>query len=414
MLRKMVGEKIYCGLDIGSQRIKAVILKTDERENLELLGTYAHKKNGFKDGSLSDLGEFSEGINHTINTLTQKLNVKVKEVCLGIGAYPVYVRDINALIPLVDKGNKVITARDIQKVNEQARLLGVNVDEEILHDVPQSYRVDETQGVSNPLGLAARKLGVQTMILMTRGNYIENIIRGVHQAGLDVAHLGFSSYVSSGVVLTDEEKMKGSVLVDMGAQETCVLIFKEGVLRFFTKLGLGGDILTKTIAAKLHLSFDLAEEIKKSYSSVLTADFSREEEILVKREEAYKAIKRNVLCQAIDENILQLFAGLKQAIEASGIFQDHLPAITVMGGGAFLSGFIERLSQEMKYPVHMAKLKTLSPKQIAAGTALFSSAAGLANYAYKKGLRHVFSSNTHRHWADKFTNRVKELYEEYF
>jgi len=62
MLNKIMSEKYYCGVDIGSQKLKVGILKIKNPTDMELLGAYEHKIYGFKDNAVSDLAEFSECI----------------------------------------------------------------------------------------------------------------------------------------------------------------------------------------------------------------------------------------------------------------------------------------------------------------------------------------------------------------
>ena len=102
-----------------------------------------------------------------------------------------------AVIPLMDRGSKIITHRDVKKVATQARLLGVKMDEIVLHDFPQYYKVDDTNNALNPVGLYGRKLEIKTLLIIVKNNFIKNITKAVNQAGYDVADLFFSS-LSSG------------------------------------------------------------------------------------------------------------------------------------------------------------------------------------------------------------------------
>ena len=220
MFRKMIGERVYCGLDIGSQRIKVGIIKVTDAKLMELLGVYETKTYGFQDASVSDLGDLSECIHQTIQQLIQKTGVKFKEVNLGFGGELVDVREISAMIPLLDRGSKVISGRDVQRVNKQARSLGMKIEEEVLHDLPQFYKVDDADSAINPIGLYGRKLGVQSLMIYANMNRIRNITKAVHQAGYDVMNIFFSSYASSEVILNENEKKDGSLLIDIGSKST--------------------------------------------------------------------------------------------------------------------------------------------------------------------------------------------------
>src|SRR3989338_11638879 len=99
MLNKMINEKYYCGLDIGAQSVKAGILKIKGVADINLVGVYEQKTYGFKNSAVSDLDEFSECIRRTIEELTRKTGIKVKEVHLGLGSALVESRQTNTEPP---------------------------------------------------------------------------------------------------------------------------------------------------------------------------------------------------------------------------------------------------------------------------------------------------------------------------
>jgi len=200
MLNKMMKEKHYCGVDIGTHTIKAGIMKIKDAMDAQLIGVYEHKTYGFKDNAVSDLDEFSDCIHNTIAELTKKTGIKLREVQVGLGGAMIEARQTKTVIPLIDKGSKVITQRDVKKVNDNARLLGIQMEEEILHDLPQHYRIDDVNSVLNPVGLYGRKLGVDTLMIVINENRICNITKAVHQAGYDVTNVFFSTHASSGVI----------------------------------------------------------------------------------------------------------------------------------------------------------------------------------------------------------------------
>lgn len=409
----MINEKYYCGLDIGTRKIKAGILKIKDPSDMELIGAYEHKSHGFRDNAVSDLGEFSECIHSAIDEITKKAGIKFKAIQLGVGAAMIETRQVDTVIPLVDRGHKVITQQDIKKLNNNARLLGTKIEEEVLHELPQYYVVDDVNSALNPAGLYGRKLGVNSLMIVINGNRIRNITKAVHQAGYDVDNVFFSSYVTSKVVLRDVEKKKGCVLVDIGSQNTTVLVFLDGGLRFLERINMGGDHLTHHIADQIHLSFDLAEEIKQSYAMVLGSEALQDEEILVKREDSYFPVKRGEICQAIESDIEELAGRIQLAVMHSGLRDKINNGLTIIGGGSLLSGFIEKIGQAMNMTVKLGQVNLPLRKNLN-HAALFSSVVGLAQCGYEKSFRYSMASNSQSHWSQQVINRIKDLYQEYF
>ena len=158
MLQTFKGEKLSYGLDLGVQTMKASLVRTKDSENLELLGVHEVKTVGLKGAAVSDLNELSDCIQRAVSGLVNKTGFRVKTLNIGMGGDLVTVRESGAVIPLVDHGNKVINAQDVKKVKQQARLLGVHLEEEIIHDFAKCFKVDDVNTAINPAGLYGRKL----------------------------------------------------------------------------------------------------------------------------------------------------------------------------------------------------------------------------------------------------------------
>lgn len=412
----MVHGKIYCGLDVGSQRMKACVLKVGKAGDLKLIGVHENKIYGFKDGSVSDLGDLSECVHNTINELSKSSGVKIKEIELGIGGSLVDARKTNTVIPLGDnKGSNVITARDVKKVDYQARLLGIKIEEEILHAIPQYYEVDDKNIAKNPLGLYGRKLGINSLVIFSNINRIRNVVKAVNHAGYDVINSFFSSYASSEVVLDARDKMEGCVLIDIGAKTTSVLVFKEKILRSMDKISTGGDNFTTAIVDALDLPFNFAEDIKKSYAGVLMSCRHQEEEILVKKEGKYIPVKREMIYRSILPETELLAKGLRAVVRNSEFYSGIDRGITIIGGGALLPGIVEIIGNEINLPIRLGKISIGHNEDLNNGASfLFLPAAGLAGSGFRKrfkGWNIPGKKNSRKQYV---VNKIKELYQEYF
>jgi cell division protein FtsA len=412
MLGKIITEKVYCGLDIGSQKIKAAVMRVKENKEVELLGAYENKTQGFKGLSVTDLNELSECINQILTELSKRLNIKIKDVELGVGAELVESRETQAVVPLADRASKIITQGDIKRVNHQARLLGLKMEEEILHELPQHYLVDDVNTALNPLGLYGTKLAVQSMLIVSNINRVRNIVHAVNHAGYDVSHLHLSPYASAEVVVSEQERNEGVVLVDIGSKATSILVYKDGVLKSLGKVILGGDNFTTAIASQLNLTFDLAEEIKKSYAGALSQDDQLKEEILVKREQNFIPIKREIIYQSIESEVIHLIEGLKNYLQPNWVGKINR-GIVIVGGASLLTGLIERIGQDLNMPAKLGKLNIPIQKNLC-NSANFSSAVGLAYSGFKHSFKFAQPLEQPMQWHKRLANRIKELYEEYF
>jgi len=413
MLKKIFKEKFYFSLDIGTQTLKAAAILVKDPNAIEVLGVSENVTYGLHDSNVQDLGSFSECIYNTIHKLSSGLQIKVKDVEIGIGSSLINVRPTATTIPLTDKGSKVISKRDVFKVNEQARLLGIKIDEEIVHHLSQSYTVDDVNSILNPMGLYGRKLGISSLLMVIQENKLRNISKAIHQAGFEVGHMFFNSYVSAEHILTNDKKMEGCVFIDMGFKTTNVFIFKDGGLKFFEQIELGGFSFTQSIASKLGIPFDLAEDMKKSHATAIFSETQQDEEILLKRESQYIPIKRADIYQAIEPVINDFTIALHAVLDRSKLYS-HLPqGMVFIGGGALLPGLIEKIHGALRLPVSIGQ----SPYGCAnkgRKNLLYTSVIDVALAGYFNTFSYVVQTKVHKNWMKSLTERVRDLYFEYF
>ncbi len=409
MLPKIKREKFSCGLDLGVQTMKAGLVRAQDMDNLELLGVHEMKTAGLKDFAVSDLNEFSDCIQKTVAGLSHKTGFKINTIHIGMGGDLINVRESSAVIPLLDHGNKVITGQDVKKVRHQARLLGIHLEEEILHDFPKYFKVDDVNTAINPVGLYGRKLGGHFLLLLTNLTRMRNIAKAVNQAGFELGESYFSSYAASVVALDKKAKADGVALIDIGSTSTAILIFKDGLLQNVQVIPWGGSHVTQSIATQLNLALDLAEEIKKSHAVAHKTSPDNEEEILVKREHGYMPIKRAGISQAIGPEVDKFIEHIQKSIKGSEYYHHLNAGLVMVGGGSLLPGLIERIEEVTNLSVSNGMLtKGLN------NSALYAGVIGLAQMNCTQTMNLALAAKTPKHWTTTLSNSFKELYQEYF
>lgn len=411
MLNRVLKDKLFCGLDIGANKLKVGLVELKDGKP-EILGAFEHRVCGFRDSCVNDLNEFSECVHQVMTELAQKTGIHMKELEIGLDGNLIDIRKSAAAIPLVDRGNKVIAAGDVRKLNKQARLLGVKMEEEVLHEMPQTYVIDDVNAAANPVGLYGRKLAVQSLMVVSDVDKVKNIIKSINHAGYEVRHIFFGSYACSHLLLTDDQRRNGCVLIDIGATVTSILVFHEGIIKYVDTIPLGGERLTKNIASRLKLNYDLAEEIKRSYATAVP-EHIQEEEVLVKRDSGYIPIKHQEIYDAIAEDVDELVDRIDESIRASNLYAYVGAGIKIIGGGALLPGLIERIEAQTKLHVSLAQLQLLAPRNLS-NAAVFATSVSIAHRGWQYQDQGAFSAHQHVEWGRRLINKVKELYFEYF
>ena len=378
---------------------------------------------GVKDGVIVDAVELTGCLTRIIKSLKNKSGIKIKYIHTNFSGRDISTKHSHAIIPLAERGNKVITSTDISSANEQARILGSNLEDEIIHVIPSSYSIDSKINVINPIGLYSHKLEADLFLVCARLSSLQSLSRSVNQAGYEIRGLSFSGLATSKAVLGKEEKKGLSVFCDVGSDITDLLIFKDGLLQDIQVLSLGGNSLTRQLCEGLKINYELAEDIKRSYGVIGNADnIAEDKEILVKKDEFYKPIKQREVAQMVSGSSRLICAQIKEAVERKTALHeiDHF----IMAGRTLLTdGFIEMMESVIGIPVRIGRI---GHPEIAALVKEKSDLSGQKYLTYLTSLGMICEDlesknmgalpivKPARNLVMKVVNRAKEVYQEYF
>lgn len=411
-----------CALDIGSSKIAACLAEMRRGKLVNLYFDSSPIK-AVKEGVIIDSLGLINAIGRLLKGLKEKSGINFKFVSVNISGHDIITKHSHAIIPLAERGNKIISESDMQLVNEQARILGSSLENEIIHMIPLSYTIDAKSDIANPLGLYSHKLEVDLYLICARLSSVQSLTRVISQSGYEIKDLFFSGIATSRAVFSSQFKEGNNLLCDLGSDTTEILIFKEGVLKDIEILRFGGDTFTQELALRLKVPLDLAEDIKRSYGVIGNPlDIGDDKEILVKKSEFYKPIKQRDACEALTSSANNICLQIKDAIEKK-IALYEINNFVIVGRTMLLDGFIENLERVLNLPVKLGRITNL---QI---VSLISEKSELSGHKYLKYLtclgmisealrvRPVGILPLHqpaKNFILKTFSKVKEVYQEYF
>ncbi|KPK97995.1 MAG: hypothetical protein AMJ95_06350 [Omnitrophica WOR_2 bacterium SM23_72] len=409
-----------CALDIGSSKCAASIAVVNRRRITDIFLESIPSK-GIKRGAIVDSTGLIDTVGTLLKGLRQRSGIKIKFINVNISGQDILTKHSRAIVPLAERGNKVITASDVRYANEQARLLGSSLDEEIIHTVPSAYAIDTKSNITNPVGLYSHKLEVDLYLICARVSSIQSLSRAIHQAGYEIKNLIFSGAATSRIVLYKEPKEGNIVLCDIGSDTTELLLFCSGLLKDVQILPFGGYDLTVRLQEALKIPFELAEEIKRSHGIVAESrEIGEDKEILVKKSDLYKPIKQRLVSEIITSAATSICSYIKEALE-SKIPHYEVSSFLVAGRTPLLEGFIETLENTLSIPV---KLSSISHPQILPFVQEDKNLSGMKYLNYLTPLGMIcealeekalgLATPPAKNIISRVFHKVREVYQEYF
>ncbi|MBM3243324.1 MAG: cell division protein FtsA [Candidatus Omnitrophica bacterium] len=417
----MLSSDYICALDIGSSKI-ALTLAQIKKGRLANLFFESMPINAVKEGVIVDSASLTSAIGKALKTLKSKSQVNIKVVSVNISGQDIITKHSRAIIPLAERGNKVITASDIQFVNEQARILGSSLEDEIIHLIPQGYNIDSKNNILNPAGLYSHKLEVDLYLVCAKLSCVQSISRVINQAGYEIKDLFFSGLATSKAVFSSHFKDGINILCDVGSDTVEILIFKDGLLKDIEVIKLGGSNITRDLSEAIKVPLDLAEDIKRSYGVIGNPlDIKEDKEILVKKSQFYKPIKQRLVCEVITDSVDRICIQIKDSVEKKVALYE-LNSFVIVGRTMLLEGFIEHMEKALNLPVKLGRITNLEIVSLIRENSELSgqkylryiTSLGMVSEALNRPLGILPLRQPAKNLLSKAFNRVKEVYQEYF
>lgn len=411
-----------CSLDIGSSKVAAccALIRGNRIEDLYLESLPAK---GVTNGSIVDSIELLDVVRRLIALLKESSGVNIKTLTAGFSGQDIVTRHSHGVIPLAERGNKVIGSSDIEKVNEQAFILGSSLDEEVLHRIPLRYSIDAKGGIVNPAGLYGHKLELDLYMVCARLSSVQTLAHCINQAGYEPEDIYFSGLASKDVVFGSGLRKGTDIICDIGKDFCELMFFEDGGMKNISILPIGGAQLTQVIADSLDVPLEFAEELKISYGTI--GDFHQirdDQEVLVRSESGYKPIKQKLLCEILSSKAKVMCQSIKESV-ASITDLSTVNNFILLGRTIQHEGFLELLEemlgisvesgrvQDPRIPVPAGKSELLSGRKcLPFVTSLGLVCMKLDSLAGRTGPAARPPSNLFL----KAVSKAKELYQEYF
>lgn len=333
-------ENIAVGLDIGTTKIVAMVGRKNEYGKLEILGLGKGKSYGVRRGVVNNIMKTVQSIQKVVEDAEQESGVKIKEVVVGIAGQHIRSMQHTEYIIRQDP-DSVISEEDIDLLINQVERLGMLPGEEILHVLPQEFKIDDEEGIKEPIGMYGRRLEANFHVVVGQTSSIKNAIRCVKDAGLDLIGLTLEPLASANAVLSEEEKEAGVVLVDIGGGTTDLAIFKDGIIRHTYVIPFGGNVITEDIKEGCSILERDAEQLKVRFGSTWPGENRSEEIISIPglRGQEPKEISRKNLSKIIHARVSEIVEMVFEQIKIYGYENPQkklIGGIVLTGGGSEL------------------------------------------------------------------------------
>ena len=396
----MASNDLMVGLEIGTSKICVVVGETRLDGTTKILGVGQAPSRGVRKGEIVDFETAMKCVLEALSDAETKSDVMIKGVYVGVTGAHIQSFNNRGCVILPDDHDE-IDEQDIDDVKINAREVSVPAQNAFLHSIIQHYHVDGQDGVLNPVGMLGHKLEADFHIIHGVRTRIQNTIRCVKELPLEVEDVVFNPLASAQVVLSQQQKNMGALVIDMGGGTTDYILYVDGAVKQSGTLGIGGDHITNDISMGLRIPMARAEKLKIDEGSVILGNCLPGETVVLKDDSGFagKEVERETLNTIIHLRVRETLELLRRTLEEESFINFIGEGIFITGGCSLIRGIDNLVEEIFEIPARVAHAQTMSGLTSAFQNPQLSTAIGLIKYAQavqaerpqRRGFGRIFS-----------------------
>jgi cell division protein FtsA len=357
-----MSRRIATGIDIGTYQVKIVVVEelADKRgaRQLRILGTGLAESKGLRHGYIVNKEEVTASIREAKRQAEAAAHVPIRAGFLAVGGISLDESRATGFA-IISRADQEITVLDIDKAGKAAREAAAPgfLNRHVLHSIPLEYRVDGTKVLGDPLGMKGVRLEVDYLFVTCLAQHQEALAAAVEDADIEIIDQMASPLAGSYVLLEGDQKMKGCVLANIGAETISIVVYDENIPVSVKVFPMGSSHITDDIALGFRISLEEAERVKLGRLSGAMYPRKKVDDFIVGR-------------------LTTMFALIDKHLKSLGR-RGPLPAgIIISGGGAGVGSISDIARGSLKLPARLAEFRITADTKIRDAT--WAVAYGLA------------------------------------
>lgn len=366
----------YFGLDIGTNTVRCVIgiIDSEETNIVSIIGHGSAPNKGMRKGVVVRIDDVVESINNAISEAERVSGVHVSEVTVNVNGPQVLGMDSRGVIA-ISAGNREITDDDRLRVEEAATIVKLPPNREIIQVFAKNYRLDGQGGIKDPVGMQGVRLEVDTHIVTASSPTLRNLDLALEKAQVAPNHHTVSSLAAAEAVLTGQQKESGTVLLDVGAGTTNLVVIEEGEVQHVAVIPIGGVHVTNDLAIGLKTDLDIAEAVKLQHGGL--GKFSKTGPLSIVINKTRHEFDAEDVHMIIEARVEELFEYVDKELKKIQKSRKLPGGVVLVGGSANLPGIAEYAKEKLELAARVGKLQPLAGLMDTVQDPSYASAVGL-------------------------------------
>jgi cell division protein FtsA len=348
----------FVGLDVGTATVRVVVGMFDPNGTgkPQIIGHGSASNNGMRKGAVVHVDDVAEAIVHAI---TEAERISGKHITQAtVNANGSHVTGFNSKgVIAISAANREIALEDRLRVEEAATVVSMPPNREIVQFFAKNYSLDGQQNIKDPVGMHGIRLEVDAHIVTASTPNLRNLDQALEKAEVAATHHTVSSLAAAEAVLSRQQKEAGTVVLDIGAGTTNLIVVEDGEVQHVAVLPIGGMHLTNDLAIGLKTDLDIAEQVKLQHASL--AGTSSKKTASVKVNDAAHTFDYEDIEMITEARIEELFEYIDKELVRIRKSRKLPGGAVLVGGTAKLPGIAEFAKEKLQLPARVGKIQNI-------------------------------------------------------
>ncbi len=326
---------IIVGIDIGTSKISTVVGEVNNFKQIEIICNTCCRCNGMAKGQIIDGDAISIAISKTIREAEEIANFKISSAYITIpGKYTTIVQ--NSVVKETKDRFDGISYKDVVSALSSVKEIEMPDDEVLIDIIPDKFILEDGKTVEDPVGSYCSSFTLMAQLILADKDYIKKITNICRRAGIEIDGIVPITLAERNLVLDGSEMNDNVMILDIGAGNTEIGIFKGNSFIFNDTLPLGGDNITSDIAYVLNISKEEADKLKRQYGLALKSFIDNDNNIILNTynggDTRNKTIKSSELIEIIEARVEEIFSLVNKEITMQGL-KNNINNVILTGEG---------------------------------------------------------------------------------
>lgn len=389
-------QKIKTIIDLGNGYIKWVVFGIDDNQSTVLVKDLIKTK-GVRKGKVLDPSALVESVSEVIKTFDNKLwGDLIDDVYLGISHPEMgvarYAEDMRIMGDKIGHDDISHLMKVVSEISEKSNY-------ETLKINPVYWIVDDEIKTNEPLNMVGRKLELVVDVFYVPKYFYQSIIDLANSLQLNIVDVVPNVLGATELTLDYDSKDLGTLLVDIGSNQTSFVVYENGYPLYYGVLPMWGEDVTKDISIGMQIDMKEAENLKVDFGLITDMEATRDDQLDVKFLEEIISARYLEIFERINDTLIELWV------------DGRLPGgVMLMGGGSRMRGVDMLAKDTFKLATFFAKNKLLQVGEIG-GHLQFLNTMGLFVYSEKySDVANKFKLNIGFGWVKDIWKFLKEVF----